>query len=220
MSPEQFVATLAALRFENTFNPYAHRCSKYDVKNAPELRAKILTAMLEAAVATGVDSIWIGRDLGHRGGRRTGLALTDDVHFEAHIQRWGCEISRPTLGPVCSERTATVIWDLLSQIDESIFLWNVFPLHPFPALEPFSNRSHNAIERKAGEEILRALIRLLKPRRLIAIGNDAAASAKRIEHTCEVAHVRHPSYGGQTEFTNAIQLLYGLGDRQSQTTMF
>jgi|SRR6266853_4442457 len=64
----------------------------------------------------------------------------------------------------------------IEAIDSPIFLWNVFPLHPRESGEPFSNRSHNAAERHIGEELLAELIRLVRPRRLFAIGNDAARS--------------------------------------------
>ena len=45
-----------------------------------------------------LDAIWVGRDLGYRGGRRTGLALTDDVYFADHLERWGLDVQRPTYG--------------------------------------------------------------------------------------------------------------------------
>ena len=156
--------------------------------------------MLQSATKTEIDAIWIGRDLGYRGGRRTGLALTDDVHIHAHAERWGVSVERPTKGKAVAERTAAVIWRILSQIECSIFLWNVFPLHPHVSHEPFSNRSHNSRERRAGEEVLFQLMPLLKPRRLIAIGNDAALTACRLADRHEVAQVRHPSYGGQAKF--------------------
>jgi uracil-DNA glycosylase len=79
-------------------------------------------------------------------------------------------------------------------------LWNVFPLHPHETADQFSNRTHNARERRAGEEVLSELIRLLRPRRLIAIGNDAASAAQRLADNREVVQVRHPSYGGQAIF--------------------
>jgi hypothetical protein len=53
------------------------------------MSSAILTQILQAAEAASVDAIWVGRDLGFRGGRRTGMALTDDVHFHDHLARWG-----------------------------------------------------------------------------------------------------------------------------------
>ena len=162
-----------------------------------------------------VDAIWIGRDLGYRGGRRTGLALTDDVHLARHARRWSLDVSRPTQGAMVAERTAAFVWRLLDRIDRHTFLWNVFPLHPHQAGQSFSNRHHDARERRAGEEALAELIGLLRPERLIAIGNDAAASAGRIGGNTPVVRVRHPSYGGQNDFLCSMNQLYGLGERGS-----
>jgi hypothetical protein len=211
MTPLTFVRTLRKIRFEHTFNPYADTCAIHDRTEAPRARAKLLLTLLEAAVQVPVDAIWIGRDLGYRGGRRTGLALTDDVHMEAHGARWGIAATRPTKGEVVAERTAAVIWRILSQIEAPIFLWNVFPLHPHEPEDPFTNRSHNSKEAHAGEELLVELVFLLKPKRLIAIGNDAAYTAYRLASGGqEVVQVRHPSYGGQTEFLSQMRALYRL----------
>lgn len=210
MTPREFVDTVRNMKFENAFNPYADRCPVHDAPSAPTIRAKALKRMIEAAVEVDIDALWIGRDLGYRGGRRTGLSLTDDIHIQAHAARWGIPAKRPTKGEVVAERTAAIIWDVLSQIDAHIFLWNVFPLHPHAPHDPFTNRAHNSLERRAGEEVLRQLIRLLKPRRLIAIGNDAAYATCRVTYDRNIAQVRHPSYGGQVQFLRQIRSLYGL----------
>ena len=212
MGSEQFVGAVSALDFENVFNPYAHRCEVYDRGDAPTIRRAMLTAMLDQASNVGVDAIWIGRDLGHRGGRRTGLALTDDIHLRTHALRWGIDVARPTHGPAVAERTAAVIWSILSKVTAPVFLWNVFPLHPHEPDDPFTNRSHRPAERRAGEELLAALVVLLRPRQLVAIGNDASAAASRIAGRIEVVQIRHPSYGGQTEFLQRARDLYGLRD--------
>jgi len=210
MKPSEFVSSLRELKFENVFNPYADRCDVHDVSDAPSRRARALLELLEAAVDTEVDAFWIGRDLGYRGGRRTGLALTDDVHLAIHATRWDISVERATTGSLVAERTAAVIWSMLALVAAPVFLWNVFPLHPHEPDDPFSNRSHRPHERAVGEELLAALIVMLRPRRLVAIGNDAAKTATRLAGVAEVNQVRHPSYGGQREFVAQIQCLYDL----------
>lgn len=143
MKAEDFIKEISSLSFENTFNPYSDRCEVYDFFDAPQKRRALLKKMLQAASEVEIDSIWIGRDLGYRGGRRTGLALTDDIHLTHHAKRWGIKVGRLTKGQAVPERTAAVIWSVLSKISSPVFLWNVFPLHPYEAGSPFSNRAHN-----------------------------------------------------------------------------
>lgn len=204
------VASLQALRFKNSFNPYTDQCPVYDVTGAPQLRLQCLAGILEAAHKNGVHSVWIGRDLGHRGGRRTGLALTDDISYGEHAARWGVASNPVTKGEAVSERTASVIWGLLRRISQRVFLWNVFPLHPHLPGEPFSNRMHSANERVAGESVLSELIRLLNPAIVVAVGKDAQRSAIRVAADRTVLAVRHPSYGGQSEFVEQVSRIYDL----------
>ena len=217
MNAVDFFEAVCALDFENTFNPYSKRCAVYDLDDAPGRRANVLRAILDAATMVEMDSIWIGRDLGYRGGRRTGLALTDDIHISMHAKRWGITVERPTKGEAFGERTAAVVWRVLSRVEASVFLWNVFPLHPHEAGNPFSNRSHNARERKAGEELLSELIRLLKPSQLVAIGNDAAKTVRRLAGYRRFTEVRHPSYGGQSQFRQQVAQLYNLSFKSARS---
>ncbi len=80
---------LAALRFQDTFNPYSDACAEHDGGEAPQIRRRNMRLVLEAAVSRGVCSIWVARDLGYRGGRRTGLPLTDEAHLPEHAGLFG-----------------------------------------------------------------------------------------------------------------------------------
>lgn len=219
-STREIFKTLEDIRFENTFNPYFDRCPVYDAKDAPELRRYYLEEMLDRAAEADLDAIWVGRDLGYRGGRRTGLALTDDVHFGDHLERWGLDVQRPTYGKPVAERTAAAIWDILLRINVPVFLWNVFPLHPFIAGDPFSNRAHNARERRAGAKILIQMVEYLQPKRIIAIGNDAYNVLSNVFADDFVYKARHPSYGGQTEFLATMQSLYATALAERELGLF
>ena len=210
MRSKEFGSALAAMEFCNVFNPYSDRCVEYDQDDAADRRRDALEQLLTRAMHTGVESLWVGRDLGYRGGRRTGLALTDEAHIRSHGERWDLNLERCTRGPAMSERTAGTIWSVLDRIDVTVFLWNVFPLHPHEAERPLSNRAHNARERTAGEEVLRTLIGMLKPARLVPIGKAAAASVGRFARRGEVVPMRHPSYGGQNEFREQARIAYRL----------
>lgn len=216
-SAAEFVELVADLRFEDAFNPYSDLCSDFDRPDAAQIRRHNLTMVLEAAIDRGVDSIWVARDLGYRGGRRTGLALTDEVHLSAHADLLGTPpLSRSTNGPAVAERTATVIWQMLIAIRQPVFLWNVFPLHPHAAGDPMSNRCHTRSERLACRHVMVGLIQLLLPQRVLAIGRDAQLALEDLGVAAE--KVRHPSYGGQAEFIEGVRNRYGLAASDKQET--
>lgn len=209
MTPKAFTAALQSLQLPSVFNPYRDHCSACDRPNAATVRRRNLTRCLEAAIDLRVNTIWIARDLGYRGGRRTGVALTDEVHLSTAAALMGdIKLERATRGPAVSERTAAVIWRILAHVGQPVFLWNVFPLHPHDADDPFSNRCHTRTERDATWPLLLALIDMIKPERVVAIGREAGLALPSIDLPIHV--VRHPSYGGQTDFINGVCALYGV----------
>lgn len=207
MNPEEFVRQLSEVSFPDVFNPYRDMCSEYDHVDSPAIRRLNLKQYLDAVVECGVESVWLGRDCGYRGGRRTGIALTDEIHLtllEAHFGIGGME--KATVGEPIKERTATEVWKILREIDQKVFLWNVFPFHPYEEGNPMSNRRHSSREFDSCKELLSSLLKWLKPKRIVALGNDAHKEVLRLGF--RVSAVRHPSYGGHVEFAGAIRTLY------------
>jgi hypothetical protein len=208
MTPKKFVAALANVHLENVFNPYSDTCLVHDLASGPAVRRKNLRDYLTAVEALDTDTIWMGRDLGYRGGRRTGLALTDERHLvEVPSSYPGTFPMRATHGPAVFERTASEIWSILRQLERPPMLWNVFPFHPHDANEQFSNRRFRAAELAEVKELNYALITWLGIRHIICIGRDAAEYAGGLGLKADC--IRHPSYGGVKDFRAGVQRLYG-----------
>jgi hypothetical protein len=210
MNSQQFVDQLSAIALRNVFNPYRDRCEEHDHINSFEIRRVNLKKYLDAAYDCGIESVWLGRDCGYRGGRRTGIALTDELHLSYLNSQFGIDgAEKATVGDSIKERTATEVWKIIREIDQKIFLWNVFPFHPFEEGQPMSNRRHTSKEFEECKELLTWLLGWLRPKRIVALGNDAQREVEKLGF--KVHGVRHPSYGGHLEFACAIRTLYRPG---------
>lgn len=217
MTPKYFVDALSRISLPNVFNPYVDVCEIHDRPCAVEVRRANLLAFLHVAVQLKVDTLWMGRDLGYNGGRRTGLALTDEFHLPVLSRVYGIPTaSRATAGTPAKERTATEIWAAISGISRPPFLWNVFPFHPHEPANPLTNRKFTARELASVHDINQALIEWLGISRIVAIGQDAAHYSR--EFGVDVVAVRHPSYGGTYEFRSGIGALYPTDRRIKHTS--
>jgi uracil-DNA glycosylase len=217
------LSQLASVELPDVFNPYADRCPVADLPDAPLRRRSNLCRCLIATMAGeanggrepggdgGVDALWIGRDLGYRGGRRTGLPLTDEVRLPlAAARAQVAPFARATRGPAAAERTAGHVWAALAGEPGRVLLWNVFPWHPHRPGMPFSNRPHSRREAELGLSILHQVIELARPRRIVAIGRDAREALARTG--IAAVAVRHPSHGGHAAFAAGIAAGPGGGD--------
>lgn len=207
MNAQDFIRQLSNISFPDVFNPYRDACADHDHSGSPAIRQQNLKQYLDRALSNGVDSLWLGRDCGYRGGRRTGIALTDEMHLGTLERHFGIKgMSKATVGNVVKERTATEVWKIIQEVNANAFLWNVFPFHPHEAGDAMSNRRHTAREFCECQDVLVSLIHALRPKRLIALGIDAQKAVMKLGF--QVSAVRHPSYGGHIEFAGTIRTLY------------
>lgn len=217
MNAKNFVKKLSEISLSNVFNPYSDRCAMFDLPNAASVRRKNLISYLTAIETSEVNIIWMGRDLGYRGGRRTGLALTDESHLSDMVKCYpGSNINKATTGPIVAERTAKEIWAAIRVIPLPPLLWNVFPFHPHKPDQPFTNRKFSTRELGVVDDLNRTLIEWLKIDTIVGIGQDAAKYAA--EFGVIVECIRHPSYGGTREFRTGVERVYGLELRHSEST--
>jgi hypothetical protein len=100
----------------------------------------------------------------------------------------------------------------LGALPTAPLLWNVFPLHPHEPGQPFSNRKFSVDELAAVHAINAELFAWLGIVRIVALGQDAARYAASFGLSVE--HVRHPSYGGVSEFRASIRALYPQATKQ------
>jgi len=209
MNSQDFIDRLIQISFPDVFNPYRDLCDEHDHSESPAIRRLNLQRYLDAIFTHGVDSLWLGRDCGYRGGRRTGIALTDEMQLETLERHFGFGgISKATVGMPVKERTATEVWKVIREVNAKVFLWNVFPFHPFETGNPMSNRRHTAREFNECKDLLSGLIEWLQPKRILALGADAHRAVVRLGF--KVTRVRHPSYGGHAEFAATIRELHAL----------
>lgn len=211
MTPKAFVSALAEADLPSVFNPWRDRCMLHDRRDAAARRRANLESVLSAALDVRVETIWIARDLGYRGGRRTGVPLTDEIHLsQASALMGGISLERATDGPAVAERTAAIVWQVLHRIGKPVMLWNVFPFHPHESGDPMSNRCHTRAEREATWPLLQSLMSMIQPKRIVAIGRDAHMALEGLD--IPITAIRHPSYGGQREFIDGMYDLYGIAD--------
>lgn len=204
---EQFSTELASIELKNVFNPYRHVCPLHDEAAAADVRLANLNGYLASALTRRPATAWIGRDLGYRGGRRTGLPLTDEAHLAVLAATYDVATARKaTRTTMVAERTAAEIWRVIERIDDPPFLWNAFPFHPFEDNDPLGNRCHTRREFSVCEDLFATLMRTFAFERIYAIGNDAARALERLGLAFEC--VRHPSYGGQSTFRRQMASAY------------
>ena len=100
------------------------------------------------------------------------------------------------------EYSAGIYWRVLQPYFPRFFTWNSFPFHPHRLDEPDSIRTPGLREIAEYTEVLRAMLAVLKPKRVVAVGRRAEYALGKADQPC--IYVRHPSQGGARKFETGI----------------
>lgn len=151
----------------------------------------------------------VGEALGFKGGKVTGIPFSSGAIYErfAHplLQQIGPQLS---IDIVESENTATIVWEYLSSAGHTPLFWNAFPFHPHPRGERSKNRAPTAAEVKRGVRYLKSLAAIYQPDVVAGIGGKGTVCARQAFSERDIVAIRHPSYGGKSEFIAGIEGLY------------
>ena len=152
---------------------------------------------------TRVRYLFVGEAPGYRGCKLTGISFTSEHilltnPYSSVILGKDKGYKSTNVEKMNKERTATLFWKEVVKIDSAPLLWNAFPFSPFVSGELNSNRAPNKDEIKIGVKLLKDLIEIYKPKKIISVGNKASSALEllNIRHSTIV----HPSFDIKQQF--------------------
>jgi hypothetical protein len=160
----------------------------------------------------------VGEAPGFRGMRITGVPFTNRTMFEGPANSFGLfgpgkgYVLPPEAAGVAAEPTATVMWEVLAELEFLPVLWSACPWHTHMQGRPLSNRTPTASEAALGTPFWQELAGLFPIETVVAVGNVAHRSLQR--SGLEVPKIRHPAHGGRSGFKRGLQELLADGDTQ------
>ncbi len=200
---EKLVASLPAVPGDGLFNPYTQSCVAFDASpEAHKQRFKRLVSHLDC------DSklILVGEAPGYNGCRYSGIAFTcEHLLLEGSVPRVAITDRITIGGRIRKEHSANTVWPTLHRLGvaHNTIMWNALQLHPFRKGLTQTNRTPTHDELMLGMEALGLLIDRYPDAVLVAVGQKAASSLKRMG-VQRFEHVRHPAYGGIPYFVDGL----------------
>lgn len=188
------------------FNPWRDHCTDDEPCNGPDEKL----ARLAAHLACDPDFILCGEAPSYRGCRHSGIAFTSEhLLLEGRIPRISRMSHRLTIKKdPYKEGSATTVWNALYSlgIEKRTILWNTLQMHPYEPGNERSNRTPTLAEViEFGKPALLMLLKEFPSAEVVAVGK----TAKRLLDSMDIVYtpVRHPAYGGATEFTEGLKSL-------------
>lgn len=182
---------------------------------ANALRRNNLEIYLQEMLDRRPDVLLVGEAPGFRGMRITGVPFTNRVILGGPANSFGLfgpgkgYVLPPEATGVAAEPTATVLWQVLEEVDFLPLLWSAFPWHTHQPGKPLSNRTPRPSETKLGTPFWQELSELFGISTIVAVGNVAQHSLQR--SGLDVPKIRHPAHGGRSGFKQGLEQLLERG---------
>ncbi|MEK6932468.1 MAG: uracil-DNA glycosylase [Nanoarchaeota archaeon] len=195
---DEFIKKLSNFKVnENVHNQYENK-----------IRQNNLKLYLEEIKKINPRYLLVGEAAGYQGCRLSGIPFTSELIILNGIDKlniFGEDKGYKKTDEqeiIQKEKSATMVWETLSEINKIPLLWNAFPFHPFKENNENSNRLPRKEELLQGEIFLKSLINLFDIKTVIAVGNIAKFTLNNLGY--KSLKVRHPAYGGKAEFKEQL----------------
>jgi hypothetical protein len=178
-------------------------------------RRRNLELYLEEMLERSPTVLLLGEAPGFRGMRITGVPFTNRAMFQGPANSFGLfgpgkGYSLPVeAAEVAAEPTATVMWEVLAELQFLPLLWSACPWHTHSLGKPQSNRTPTAADARLGTPFWEALAELFRVESVVAVGNVAQRSL--LYSGVDAPKVRHPSHGGRAGFKRGLEELLNSG---------
>ncbi len=201
---DQFIRAIAQPHPSGMFNPWSQQ-SPSELKPIAYLaRRKRLHHHLNCPNPR---IILIGEAAGYQGCRFSGIPFTSErLLLEGQIPRMpdlkGKRLTSRTRP--WSEPSATIVWGTLHALglENEALLFNAVPWHPEGKKGALSNRTPTLSEKREGAPYLKQFMSLFPGIPVAALGNTASSTLTALD----IPHrqIRHPAYGGATQFRKGL----------------
>jgi uracil-DNA glycosylase len=190
---------------EDIFNPYRDHCPSEDNHHSPTIRKENLFNYFSAHLRRRSQTIWVFEAPGYRGCRRTGLPLISENLFETAERHLRPEkpFKKATRTGEMAEYSANAVWKMVAKLADTPLIWNAYPLHPFKAGDPLTNRTPKRSELTQAKSVLESVLSLFNPEGIVAVGRVAEKVLREQGVPC--IYVRHPANGGIRKFQEGVR---------------
>src|SRR5690606_28871584 len=159
------------LQFVKNLARRGHRPQCHNPYRNPDLADNLFQYLLAVKKLNSQPVLMVGEALGYKGGRLTGIPFSCGDMYSRFNHPLLLELkSKFILTSQESENTATMVWEYLTEKQQTPLFWNAFPFHPYQVRRPKTNRAPTAKEIQQGSRYLQQLTDIFQPTTIAGIG--------------------------------------------------